>query len=159
MLWRVQQASRFGDHRPSLLRQRQVRITQVLPGEPSDAGQSTPIGSIKLAAARMQRVDFQLVLRATEGASAARNVTVTVQSAGLAAQITPSVRQVDHANVSLASNAAGRVGLFPDPLPESPHARVSSDGEATAFWITMTAPAAMLNCSGGPRGRGRWWWW
>ena len=25
--------------------------------------------------------------------------------------------------------------------------------------ITMTAPAAMLNCSGGPRGRGRWWWW
>ena len=116
-------------------------LSQVLPGEPSDAGQSTPIGSIKLTAARMQRVDFQLVLRATEGASAARNVTVTVQSAGLAAQITPSVRQVDHANVSLASNAAGRVGLFPDPLPESPHARVSSDGEATAFWITMTAPA------------------
>lgn len=120
-------------------------LVQVLPNV-SHAALDT-IDTITLAGARQQRVDFQLVLTPHLG-SVPVDVTLALKPRVRGADpavgtVSPDVRRVDNVNIVLASNAAKRTGLFPDPLRETASGKVPPDGLSHAvFWVTVSIPSS-----------------
>ena len=113
-------------------------LVHVLPEDPFPAAGPTVL-MITLAAARQQRVDFQLVL--TSAAPDFRHVTVNAPDRDSDGITTPAVRLVSDVNVTLASNAAMRVGMSPDPLQDLSSSVVPASGAGHAvFWITINVP-------------------
>eukprot|EP01047_Picozoa_sp_COSAG01_P041290 COSAG01_NODE_3533_length_5962_cov_41.705611_6_plen_781_part_00 len=115
-------------------------LVHVLPPTVDDTAlrDEPAVRSLNLAAAKQQRLDFQLVLRS----SAAQPLNVTVAGPDPVGTTTPAVRLVSYVNVTLASNAERRVGLFPDPLLDKASGIVpaASNGHVV-FWVTLSIPA------------------
>ena len=111
----------------------------MLPGEGNHAAPAPAVNAVTLSASRQQRVDFQLVLTSVR---TPRTVLVTTpdNNNGRSSTGTLSVRTVARVNVTLASNAAGRTGLWPDPLVESAGSVQLLEGSASV-WITLSIPA------------------
>ena len=118
-------------------------MTHVLPGERGESNvdvSGREVDAVMLSAARQQRVDFQLELRPSAGAQA-RNLTLSTTEPTHVG-VSPAIRLVSSVNVTMASNAAKRVGLWPDPLSEPTTVElIPMDSLPTVVWVTLAVPA------------------
>ena len=93
---------------------------------------------IKVYAAKNEFEPFQVVVKP----AASGSLTVSMDAFG--AGITAEIYQVKYVDIDQATDALGRTGPYPDPLwPLSNGASVAvTAGENTAFWISLSSPAA-----------------
>jgi hypothetical protein len=99
----------------------------------------TATGSeVKVYAAKNEFEPFQVVVKPTTNGTAA----VSIESFG--SGITAEIYQVKYVDIEQATDALGRTGPYPDPLwPLANPANVAlTAGENTAFWFSLSVPAA-----------------